>query len=331
MNFLSLNTGEVRLERKKEKRLIRGAANRTAVAFVLMASVMCYLSRFLLYFAEIFNIENLYILMVTDLALVNVFQIVASCLAFVLPYLLLSRLFKQNLNKALAIKKVKDKHLFTTLIFMGLGVCGFANVLLSFAASVLEGFGFRYEAKIHSENPQGIFGFLLCVIATAVIPAIVEEFAMRGVLLSHLRRFGDGFAVFVTALVFGLMHGNLEQIPFAFVLGLYLGFIVVKTESILPAVLLHFLNNFLSVVASYLSDLLKPAYREPVMPLYLLLLFAFGFVGIAMTQKHPKELFFFKNENGVLSNKSKLLTFLLAPGAILMYIIVVFESFYIYI
>lgn len=331
MDFLSLNINEEKLQKAKEKRLIRGAANRTAVAFVLMAAVMCYLSRFLYFLAETLGFKGVFITVVTDAALVNVFQIVASCLAFVFPYLLLSRLFKQDLNTALSIKRVKDKHLLKTLVFIGLGVCGFANVLLSFAASILEGLGFSYEAKIYGENPQGVFGMLLCVIATAITPAIVEEFAVRGVLLSCLRRFGDGFAVFVSALFFGLLHGNLEQIPFAFILGLYLGFIVVKTESILPAVLLHFLNNFFSVVASYVSEIISPKHRETIMPIYLLVLLAFGFVGIAMTKKHSKDLFVFEKPSGVLSNKSKILTFFFAPGSILMFIVVLFEAFYIYV
>ena len=75
---------------------------------------------------------------------------------------------------------------------------------------------------------------------TAIVPAVFEEFAFRGVVLNKLRKFGDSYAIIMSAVLFGLMHGNLSQIPFAFILGLVIGFIAVKTNSIIPGILIHF-------------------------------------------------------------------------------------------
>ncbi|HBL40687.1 MAG TPA: hypothetical protein DDY98_03600, partial [Ruminococcaceae bacterium] len=58
-----------------------------------------------------------------------------------------------------------------------------------------------------------------------------------------LRRYGDHFAVFATALVFGLAHGTVSGFVFAFFVGLVLGYAVFLSESLWPAILIHFLNN----------------------------------------------------------------------------------------
>ncbi|MDE5995761.1 MAG: CPBP family intramembrane metalloprotease, partial [Eubacterium sp.] len=52
------------------------------------------------------------------------------------------------------------------------------------------------------------------------------------------------------SIVFGLMNGNLIQFVFATLVGLILGYVTVKTDSIVPAVLIHLLNNSMSVVTS---------------------------------------------------------------------------------
>ena len=82
-----------------------------------------------------------------------------------------------------------------------------------------ESFGFNYEVS-QTESPDGILGFMLTFIAIAVVPPLVEEFACRGLILGSLQKFGNGFAIVCSAILFGLMHGNFRQIPFAFLIGI---------------------------------------------------------------------------------------------------------------
>ena len=63
-----------------------------------------------------------------------------------------------------------------------------------------------------------------------------------------------GFAVCTSALLFGLFHGNLHQIPFAILVGLALGYIVIRTNNIWIAVAVHFLNNLFAGI----QDVLRP-------------------------------------------------------------------------
>lgn len=82
----------------------------------------------------------------------------------------------------------------------------------------------------------------------ALVPAICEELAFRGFIFGGLVR-GRGHlrAVLITALMFGISHGVLQQSIAATIMGVLLGWIALRTGSVLPGILIHFTNNALSV------------------------------------------------------------------------------------
>jgi sodium transport system permease protein len=87
------------------------------------------------------------------------------------------------------------------------------------------------------------------VLLVGLTPAICEELAFRGFILSGLRRIGHKWgAIAVASLFFGLAHGILQQSLAACVVGLVLGYIAVKTGSLLPAMLYHFTHNSTTVL-----------------------------------------------------------------------------------
>lgn len=103
---------------------------------------------------------------------------------------------------------------------------------------------------LHLPNPsQDLFialsrtvsGFL----SIAVMAPLIEEFLFRGAIEGHLLRQGQSprKAILLSALIFGLIHLNPVQIPFAFCLGLVFGWLYYRTGSVVPGILGHFLNN----------------------------------------------------------------------------------------
>lgn len=86
----------------------------------------------------------------------------------------------------------------------------------------------------------------------SILAPIGEELLFRGFLLRSLRPYGKRFAVLGTAFFFGIFHGNLLQTPYAFLMGLVLGYVAVE-YSISWAILLHIFNNF--VLADLLTRL----------------------------------------------------------------------------
>jgi sodium transport system permease protein len=90
--------------------------------------------------------------------------------------------------------------------------------------------------------------WLSVVVLMALVPAICEELAFRGFVFGGLVREGGRLrAVIVTAVMFGISHGVLQQSIAATIMGLLIGWIALRTGSVLPCILIHFTNNALSV------------------------------------------------------------------------------------
>ena len=86
------------------------------------------------------------------------------------------------------------------------------------------------------------------IITMTVAPAFIEEMVFRGIVMQSLRRFGDMFALVSSAIIFGIFHLNLIQTPYAFILGLCIGYFVMRTGSLWVGVIMHFLNNSIATV-----------------------------------------------------------------------------------
>lgn len=84
---------------------------------------------------------------------------------------------------------------------------------------------------------------LICVAAP-----VCEEIMFRRLILDRLRPYGDAFAVTASALAFGLMHGNLSQLLYAFTLGCVFGYVALITGRIWYTILLHALINSISAL-----------------------------------------------------------------------------------
>ena len=93
------------------------------------------------------------------------------------------------------------------------------------------------------------------ILATVVLAPITEEVIFRGLIFSRLERAMRGWlAAVLSALAFGLCHGQPAWMAYAFVLGLVFAFLRLRTGSILPSMLAHFIFNGISPVAQRLGD-----------------------------------------------------------------------------
>ncbi len=93
------------------------------------------------------------------------------------------------------------------------------------------------------------------VVVLGILPAICEEFAFRGFILSGLRHMGNKWrAILLSAVMFGVAHGVIQQSVVAGTFGIVLGFIAVQTGSIWPAIAFHALHNTMGVLGSQWMD-----------------------------------------------------------------------------
>lgn len=168
------------------------------------------------------------------------------------------------------------------MIFAGLGICFIGNVVTSLLYNYAAAAGFEFRSFSEAVNnptpvPDNIVTALFMVIHTAVVPALIEEFAFRGVVMQPLRKYGDWFAIIVTGVMFGLLHGNMMQVPFAIIAGVALGYIAIVSGSIWTSVLLHFLNNFISLIYTTVSQLIPQGGQ---MILSAMVIYGLIFIGI---------------------------------------------------
>lgn len=122
---------------------------------------------------------------------------------------------------------------------------------------IIEKLGSNYElfdADLLVNNGDTIIDKILFFISIAVIPGIFEELFIRKAVLNYGKQFGNYFTIIVSAIIFGLLHMNLQQGIFAFLIGIVFGYIAVKTQNVKLTIVLHILNNGLVAMSSIFSS-----------------------------------------------------------------------------
>ena len=144
-------------------------------------------------------------------------------------------------------------HYYLIALFMQLGLLFSLGELNTLFIGWLEKLGYTSS---ESPLPPLEGGWLaLSLFVVALLPAIFEETLFRGILARNMH--GAGWGTWVTILVsgamFSLFHGRPEQTVYQFLCGCCFALIAVRSGSVLPTVLSHFLNNALILVLSALG------------------------------------------------------------------------------
>ncbi len=310
---------------KREKRRIRGAGNGIGlaslgyVAFSLLTGVFYSLivmlvfptSRIhgLLYVSE--TVEWVITLLIYGFSLLIPFGIYALCIK--IPF-----------KVALPFRKAKAD-LTVGGLFIGLGTGVLASYATSYLQLGLEAIGIGITMPEY-DIPKTIPALILYVITLTVAPAFIEEIIFRGIVMQSLRRFGDVFALVSSALIFGIFHLNLIQMPYAFILGLCIGYFVMRTDSLWVGVLIHFVNNSVAVI----FELMYPYVTDEV---YYIANFAYNLVCVILAVAAVifiltkyKDMFCFAPSKSPLSSAKKTGYFISSPALILAMIAAVFMT-----
>ena len=245
--------------------------------------------------------------------------------SLLLPALLVSFCYKKRFCPFAPARPVSFGFVFWAIL-SAVGMCMLTNIINSYISDF-----FREVGASVPDAPQLMvktpLSFALNLFTIAVLPALIEEMVYRGYILRTLRAYGDGFAVVISALLFGLMHGNLRQIPFAFIVGLFLGFLYVLTNNIWVPIAVHFINNGISVAMEYFSFWLP---EQSVGLLYALVIYGLITVGLlamlVLLIGYRKKLRLSQNNSslGVVARTGALFTTPLFVTAVLLYLIFLF-------
>jgi len=110
----------------------------------------------------------------------------------------------------------------------------------------LERFGYE-DRGINLPSMSGI-GFIGVLFTVAVLPAIFEEVLFRGLLLNGVKDFGTVRAVLLCGALFSLYHQNPAQTVYQFCCGAAFALVALRSGSILPTVVSHFINNAVIII-----------------------------------------------------------------------------------
>lgn len=130
---------------------------------------------------------------------------------------------------------------FAVLLCLFMGVQLIIEPLFAGFEALLNLMGFSAMSSMEAATSTGEDTLSMFIYGGIVAP-IVEELIYRGFAMRVLSKHGKTFAILVSSILFGVMHGNLPQAMFATLTGIVLGYVAME-YSIIWSIILHALNN----------------------------------------------------------------------------------------
>jgi membrane protease YdiL (CAAX protease family) len=139
----------------------------------------------------------------------------------------------------LKVPNLRDIGVTLVIVTCGIYVASFIELLFRY---YLQSWGKIVATSL--PRPQSNSDFWFSLLAIVILPAFAEEILFRGFILQNYRKIlGNGQAVFLSALLFGIAHLNIQNFWGPFILGIICGWLVCLFDSIILACLGHLLNN----------------------------------------------------------------------------------------
>jgi membrane protease YdiL (CAAX protease family) len=128
---------------------------------------------------------------------------------------------------------------------------GFSEAGNLIAAMVGEKTGSMQQLSL----PRSPGALILAFLAICVVPAVCEEVLFRGSAQGFLRPYGPWLAIIGQAVLFALLHQKWSAVVFALPAGLYFGYLAENSGSLVPGIVLHFINNCAAFILLWLSNI----------------------------------------------------------------------------
>lgn len=175
--------------------------------------------------------------------------------ALIIVSAIFGRYFHFRLSDIFGTEKLTlQKVLLTVVVSLGAAnICYVINIIMN---NVMYMNG--YEIASNAASPDTPEGIAADVIASVLLAPVFEEIFYRGIIMRSLCRVSKRFAIFASALVFGLIHGNPLQLVLGFIVGIVFGYADIKTDSVIPSMIAHMAIN----AHLYVYDLFTGEYSD---------------------------------------------------------------------
>lgn len=251
----------------------------------------------------------------------NSLTIISAICNYILPFpiliYLMGKIDSQTPEKNTLTVKRFITYIAVTLTLMwagniiGLAITAFISFITPFDVSN------PVQSMINSSD------IWLNLMLISIIGPIFEEIFFRKLLIDRTMKYGAKASILVSALLFGLFHGNLNQFFYAFLIGGFFAYVYIRTGKIKYTILLHIIVNLMGSVVSLFVvsgvEHITSGFVQPldiaIVVLYIMIIFASFLIGII-------KLSGFKNVRiaelpGKIILREPVKTIILNPGMIL--------------
>lgn len=201
-------------------------------------------------FLELFDFIDDTSLSDTEFSMQAMKGLLALTNEIILPMLIVSGVcliivlaIKSHVRKEKYVTAISKKDISKYVVYG----CTFNLVITLIINLIPQSFMEKYNASVGLATTGNIW---LMIIATGIMGPIAEEITFRHFILQPNRRVSDKYAIIISALSFGIMHGNIIQGAYTFILGLYFAKEDLKENNLMPSLIMHITINTSSVLIS---------------------------------------------------------------------------------
>jgi len=171
-----------------------------------------------------------------------------------LAFILIFIWYIRHVNKHEVVAKPNKSTFkyFGICIIIGITTLFLVSGILNYFQLFIEKLGSKpsnIEYDLHNTK-----NYLISLISLAVIPAVCEELLFRGIIVNALKHKGHVFAIVLSSVMFSIFHFSPSQLIYPICFGLILSIVYLRTNNIIFPILLHFINNALSLSIQYFSN-----------------------------------------------------------------------------
>ncbi len=186
----------------------------------------------------------------TDNAVYSYVQYAVGGAVIILLILIECRSYGIKFTQGVRLKFFEPKYCFlAVLLFVGMvfGLFSLNDKFIEF----LKTFGYKHtEIQLPELN---VINYIFVVLTVCVVPAICEEFALRGFILSGIDGVNKIAVAAVTGFLFAIYHHRPAQTIYQFIVGFCFALLAIESKTVILTSVVHFLNNFLIVNVYYFA------------------------------------------------------------------------------
>ena len=163
-----------------------------------------------------------------------------------------NHLFKEGkFSRFCRIEKTERKYYLYAVLALIATFFGFGKINGFFIEFLQNNFGYKVDAVVLPDLSP--LSYILVTLTVCILPAVAEELLFRGVIIRDFDECNIIVYGLIGGLLFSIFHMNPAQTPYQFTVGFTFTLLSIKSKSVLPTTLAHFLNNFIIINVEFFA------------------------------------------------------------------------------